>query len=198
MSASSPIGFLKVVSLIVAVFFCSASIHAQLKVPSVHEPERPFSVTTNNGIVTERYGTPNNLVTIQYDAETNDVPMVQTVSTNHFSGQVFDCLLMTSQLKNAPKWESEKAAPPVSPNQARSIAIEQAQKDMGQTWFVTDLSLVQFWGRWDYQYVWCYKVGVKRQVNGSSPGIPDAMIYITMDGKAAPYIVRKSKAKKEQ
>lgn len=82
--------------------------------------------------------------------------------------------------------------------------MEQAFKELGPSmynnldfeashhWSIVDLGLVQSWAWWYHDFVWYYKVGVKRRVAGSSPGIPDAEIFITMDGKAASYIQRKT------
>jgi hypothetical protein len=180
----------------------SLMLGLMLQLDSVHAQERPVAVVTNMGRVTEYYGTPGNSAVIEYDEITNDIPMVQVLSTN-LDGHIFDCLLMASQLKAAPKWDPEKAPPPLSPKKARRIAVEQALKDLGTSmhnvfdfeashhWSVVNCDLVQSWGWWDRDFVWYYKVGVKRLVVGSSPGIPDAEILITMDGKAAPYIQRR-------
>jgi hypothetical protein len=176
-------------------------LRAQERLPG--GPQHSVSVKTNQGRLTEYYGTPGNSAVIEYDQLTNDIPMLQALSTN-LNGRVFHCLLMASQLKAAPKWDPEKTAPPLSPRQARLIAVEQAFKDLGPSmynafdfeashhWSVVDLDLVQSWGWWDRDFVWYYRVGVKRHVAGSTPGTPDAQIFITMDGKAASYIQRKN------
>jgi hypothetical protein len=184
--------------------FCVLSIVVGLAVQLqiVSAQQRPVSVVTNKGRITEYYGAPGNSPVIEYDEITNDIPMVQVLITN-LDGHVFDCLLMASQLKAAPKWDPEKAAPPLSPRKARRIAVEQALKDLGTSmynvfdfeashhWSVVSCELVQSWGWWDRDFVWYYRVGVKRLVAGSSPGISDAEILITMDGKAAPYVQRR-------
>ena len=91
--------------------------------------EAPFSVTTNNGRVVERYGTSDNLAVVEYPAITNDVPMVEAFRTNN--GRLFVCRLMSSQLSKAPKWAPEEGGIPLAARRAESIAIDRAFLDFG-------------------------------------------------------------------
>lgn len=166
-----------------------------------------LNVTTNQGLITEHYKTQDGSAVIQYEqGTTTDWPVVFSTVTN--ASRVYDCSLMASQLENAPKWNPEETAPPLSPKEAAAIALRQAFFDLGtwwrasldfepsRHWLVVEVSLVRNW-RWP-DHGWYYKVGVKRIITGSSPGIADAQIFVTMDGKAAPYIERKRSAEQGQ
>jgi len=166
-----------------------------------------LNAITNHGLVTEHYRTTDGEAVLQYEQGTNDMPLSSSLSTN--AGQVYECILWASQVQNAPQWDPDKTPPPLSPNKARSIAVERAFVELGSSptyrfrldfepthhWIPLEVSLLRSPLS---QNMWYYRIGVKRLIPGSGLGIPDAEIFVTMDGKTARYIQKWTRKQSEK
>jgi hypothetical protein len=180
-------------SLNILLLFYGVALHCTAAEPAL------INVATNDGWVSEHYISLNGEAAFGYREITNDVALAWAACTN--GGKTYLCRLQASQLKNAPAWNPEETAIPLTPKEASRIAVERAFAELGpspyvtalqtepkENWHVAEINLTRAYLWFKHDHVWYYKVGVKRMANGSSFGGPDAIMLITMDGKAAPYV----------
>ena len=105
---------------------------------------------------------------------------------SRFSTNRYSCVLMRSDLKSSPKWNSEKEVLPLQPTQASSLALEKVEQLLGRHplwphspgWDATRISLVQDIGT----NSWYYRIEMIPRVPGSGSSDP-VTLFVTLDKK---------------